>query len=75
MPYQRAENWGKKQIPLKIAKSGKTEIFLILNLSTIVKICSKLDFEREVGLHVSVPTYEPLFFTSFSRIFGLFDPL
>ena len=37
MPYQLAENGGKKQIPLKIAKSGKTEIFLILNCLQLLR--------------------------------------
>ena len=37
MPYQRAENGEKKQIYLKIAKSGKTKIFLILNCLQLLR--------------------------------------
>jgi len=43
-------------------------------LSTIVKICSKLDFEREVGLHMMCPDLWPTFFYVIFAHFRPFRP-
>ena len=74
MPYQRAENGGKKQIPLKIAKSGKTEIFLILNCLQLLRYVSSSISNGKWDFIWCVPTYDPLFLRHF-RAFSAFSTL